>query len=469
MTLKYPEKFNMMTLLTTALFAVMVLFSCEYIPIGDAPDSCEISTEANSNMSEVFSLWEGDPVEIQEELIVQAYVISSDQAGNFFNELIVQDDPAMPQNGMRILIQSADIHANYPTGSRVYIHLKGLTLDQIGGEWRLGLPQELFGNILLTGIPHNQISSVLEKDCAYEGGVQARQTTVAELSAMPNLILVRMEQVQFQEEELQKTYADPTEETLRFLEDCTNQNFSLVSSGYAQFQFEPLPGLNGSITAIIERKNQDNTLRIRSLIDIEFQSARCEKNTGEEGGSESVLISEIGDPENDIKARFIELYNGGVEPALLEGWKLRRFTNGNSEFSHEIDLSGQVLEPGKCLVIAADEEGFTQNFGVSPDMVASAGSAANSNGDDNIQLLNAEGVIVDTFGRPGEDGSGTDHEFEDGRALRHPDVKMGAATFNAEFWFLWNDTGNNGTINLPQQAPDDYTPGLHPDPSSKIY
>ena len=467
-TLKYPEKFNMITLLVSAFFTLMCLSSCEYLPLGDVPDSCEVSGQANRSMSEVLGLWGGDPLEIQEDLIVEAYVISSDQAGNFFNEILVQDDPVLPLNAMRILIQSGDIHANYPLGSRVIVRLKGLVLDQIGGEWRLGHAEELFGNILLTGIPHHQMSTVLEKDCTYDGGVQPLQTTVAELSTLPNLTLIRIEQVQFQEEELQKTFAEPTEETLRNLEDCNKQKFSLVSSGYAQFQFEPLPGLNGSITAILERDNQDNTLRIRSLSDIEFQNNRCEESIGDENGSEAVFISEIADPDNDIEARFIELFNGGVDPVMLDGWKLRRFTNANSEFSHELDLSGQILEPGKCLVIAADEQGFVKSFGTSPDLVASGGSAANSNGDDNIQLLNAAGEIIDTFGRPGEDGSGTDHEFEDGRALRHPDVQKGSTLFNAEFWFLWNDTGNNGTINLPQQAPDDFSPGVHPDPSLKM-
>ena len=46
-----------------------------------------------------------------------------------------------------------------------------------------------------------------------------------------------------------------------------------------------------------------------------------------------------------------------------------------------------------------------------------SGGVADSNGDDNFQLLK-NGAVVDVFGRPGQDGSGTDHEFEDGQALR---------------------------------------------------
>lgn len=467
-TLKYPEKFHLIALLLCALFALFCLNSCEYIPLGDLSDSCEMSAQANSRMTDIFDRWQGDPVEIEEDLIIEAYVISSDQAGNFFNELIVQDDPVQPKNGMKILIQSGDIHANYPLGSRVLIHLKSLTLDQIGGEWRLGVPQELFGNILLTGIPHNQISAVLEKDCNYEEGVEPLRISLADIATLPGLVLITLEEVQFQKEELEKSFAEPAEESLRELEDCEGQSFSLVSSGYAQFQFEQLPSLNGKITGVVESLGQRMGLRIRSLDDIEFLNDRCEKDPVGENESDAILLSELADPENDIDARFIELFNGGTATVNLDGWKLQRFTNGNTEFSHEIDLSGLVLEGGQCLVIAANEEGFLNSYGRSPDLEASGGTAANSNGDDNVQLLNADGQIVDIFGRPGEDGSGTDHEFEDGRALRHPEIKKGSSLYKAESWFLWNDTGENGTVNQPQQAPNDFSPGVHPDSSPKM-
>ena len=46
------------------------------------------------------------------------------------------------------------------------------------------------------------------------------------------------------------------------------------------------------------------------------------------------------------------------------------------------------------------------------------GGPADSNGDDNIALLAPDGSIIDMFGVAGEDGSGTGHEFEDGRAER---------------------------------------------------
>jgi hypothetical protein len=87
-------------------------------------------------------------------------------------------------------------------------------------------------------------------------------------------------------------------------------------------------------------------------------------------------------------------------------------------------------------------------------------SPADSNGDDNIALIDPFGTVVDIFGVIGEDGSNTNHEFEDGKAERRIEVISGNSVFTESEWIIYNDMGNNGTINLPQNAPLDFTPGV---------
>jgi hypothetical protein len=68
------------------------------------------------------------------------------------------------------------------------------------------------------------------------------------------------------------------------------------------------------------------------------------------------------------------------------------------------------------------------------------------------------GITIDIFGVIGEDGTGTNHEFEDGRAVRKLEILKGNANYTASEWEIFNDTGAGGTINLPQNAPADFTP-----------
>ena len=51
-------------------------------------------------------------------------------------------------------------------------------------------------------------------------------------------------------------------------------------------------------------------------------------------------------------------------------------------------------------------------------------------------------------------------EFEDGRAVRKPEIVQANATYTFGEWTIFNDTGVAGTTNQPQNAPEDFTPGV---------
>lgn len=131
------------------------------------------------------------------------------------------------------------------------------------------------------------------------------------------------------------------------------------------------------------------------------------------------------------------------------------------EVSHALDLSSLTIEAKSTLVIAADALIFEAVYRFAPNLEAKSNSAANSNGDDNMALINPSGVLVDIFGVIGVDGTATAHEFEDGRALRKPFVKRGNSVFEPSEWIITNDTGGEGTIKQPAIAPDDFSPNEH--------
>ena len=78
-----------------------------------------------------------------------------------------------------------------------------------------------------------------------------------------------------------------------------------------------------------------------------------------------------------------------------------------------------------------------------------------------MALVNPSGELVDIFGVIGVDGSGTAHEFEDGRALRKPSVNKGNSVFDPSEWVITNDSGGEGTLKEPATAPDDFSPNTH--------
>ena len=128
---------------------------------------------------------------------------------------------------------------------------------------------------------------------------------------------------------------------------------------------------------------------------------------------------------------------------------------------YALDLSSLTVEAQSTLVIAADAAIFESVYGFAPHLEATSNSAANSNGDDIMVLVNPSGELVDIFGVIGVDGTGTAHEFEDGRALHKPTVKRGNGVFEPSEWIIKNDTGGEGTLKEPAMAPDDFSPNAH--------
>lgn len=212
----------------------------------------------------------------------------------------------------------------------------------------------------------------------------------------------------------------------------------------------------GAITGIMTVFEGTPQIYLRNETDLNFTEdyVTCGGTT-----TNAIFFSELADPNNNANARFIELYNSGTDPIDLTGWTIRRYTNDATSSTSSIDLSGKTIAGTSTFVIAKNAAELSSIYGVTADM-ESTSAAADSNGDDQLELVDPSGTVIDIFGVIGEDGSGTNHEFEDGRAYRKASVTQGNPTYTFAEWDIWNDTGDAGTTNAPQDAPGAFTPGV---------
>ncbi|MGI9550814.1 MAG: DUF5689 domain-containing protein [Aurantibacter sp.] len=443
------------------IFLGMVLiFSCVRDREFEPPEnSCASVLNANITYAEVKSLYTDETMQIQEDLIIGGYVISSDRTGNFFSVLHFQDQVVNPTEGFQIEIDVRDSHLFYPVGSKIFIKLKGLYLGKSKGVFKIGGVFTSFGNASVGRLPDAVVDNHIFVSC--DGGMDVKPATIFIDGMQEGLIntLVQFENLEIRAEEVGQTYAIEGEETERTLTDCGDNEIILLNSGFADFQADLLPEGNGTITGVLLSENDEYQLVIRDLEDIEFTQERCEDLVDEFTSSE-IFISELADPENNTGARFVELYNSNSEALSLKGWSLRRYTNDKTEVSSSIDLSDFSVAGQSTLVISPNAQEFESVYGFSPNLGVRTNSPADSNGDDNLELVDPFGTVIDVFGVIGEDGSGTNHEFEDGRAVRHPDITEGNPNYTFSEWTIYNDSGDAGTIDQPQTAPDDFTPGI---------
>ncbi len=113
--------------------------------------------------------------------------------------------------------------------------------------------------------------------------------------------------------------------------------------------------------------------------------------------------------------------------------------NGGGSDGQEFDfpagpLAAGPLAAGENVYVTTDEQGFADWFGFAPTHAGSG--AASVNGDDAIELYR-DGAVIDLFGQPDTDGTGTAWEYQDGWAYRKagtgpsPDFDPADWTFSA--------------------------------------
>jgi hypothetical protein len=418
---------------------------------------CETDLHPNISFREIKALYLDETIEIQDDYVLEGYINSSDKAGNFFGVLHFQDAPTDPLDGFQIEIDLRDSHLFYNLGDRVLIKLKGLYLGESRGVYKLGGAFVSFGNLSVGRLPTNKVYEHILATCD-NSMIAPTQTTIPALGDIMVNTLITLDDVEINSLERGKTFAVKEEETNRMLNDCNDNELIMVNSGYSDFQNDLLPEGRGSITGLLTKENDEFRLIINDTTDINFNKERCE-HLITEFTSNKIFLSELADPDNNSGARFVELYNSGTEQLSLNGWKLLRYTNASIEISSELDLSNYTIYAESTLVISSNATEFETVYGFLPDVVTGSNSPADSNGDDNLQLVDPFGTVIDVFGRIGEDESGTDHEFEDGSAIRKPEILNGNPNYTFIEWELCNDTGESGTLNQIKNAPEDYTPG----------
>ncbi len=412
-------------------------------------------------LAELKDLYPGEAIQLPDSLQWEAFVVSSDASSNIFGEIYLQDALDGAAGGLVFYTDLLETHARVPFGTRVCVNLRGLYLGESSGSFELGGAFPSFGNVSVGRLPANLFADHIRVLCDQRAPPVPAVTTIPGLSDSLLNTHVRVGGLEFIEEETGLPFADPEVETRRTLSDCEGNTLRVRNSGYSDFFQQTLPQGHGDVRGILTKYRNRYEIVVMDPSDFQFSGDRCRDN-GPIASSDSILISEIADPDNLPGARFLELYNSSAREVDLRGWELLRYTNANEQPGRPVLLEGLKIGARSTLVFSAHPETFEAAYGFPPDLVVPENGPADSNGDDSLVLIDPFGNVKDAFGRPGTDGSGTAHEFEDGKAERHGWVQTSSSLFEPNQWRVFNDTGGSTTLNEPKNAPGDFSPGSHP-------
>ncbi len=274
-------KNNKLTRKLLLLFAFVTLFSCvedsDY-GIPDQATACvETSLTVNATIAEVKALYKGSIVQIEDDMVIEGYVVSNDQSGNFFKTLQFQDAIENPTEGFQIDLDVSDLYLLYPVGSRVLISVKDLYLDNYNGVLKLGgIYEQSSGSIAVGRLDAARWKNHVSGTCDEIKTITPTSTSVADITDAMINTLITVQNTQVDVANLCQTYAVEGVNTNINLIDCDENELLLRNSGYADFYNQLLPSGSGTITGVLGKFGSDYQLYIRDTDDVSMNDARCD-------------------------------------------------------------------------------------------------------------------------------------------------------------------------------------------------
>lgn len=263
-----------------------------------------------------------------QDLYISGYVISSDCASNFFEELIIQNhmddsDPSGdPRRGLKIEINVRALSDTYEVGRKVYVRLNGLAVGEANGVITLGKPE----GSTVGQIQEFEYLDVVIRDPEVVA-VVPKVVTVDELSENDENTLIQLNNVQVNRNQLSMTFAgEPSDEFdgFRTLESClSSAAIMLQTSTFADFKSLQLPQKSGSITGILSRDFFDdrNVFIINGVADIDMTAERCDP--------EFLDCSSLGNGGSTVWEEDFENFDG----FQAEGWTNVNVSGGSTDWS----------------------------------------------------------------------------------------------------------------------------------------
>ena len=335
------------------------------IPPGKEVQEEDISNTTIAALKATHSIGDdGSP--IAQGTIIKGTVISDDNAGSFFKELIIQD----ASGGVLIRVNRADLSTIYRKGKQVFVNCDGLNIGDFNGIVQIGYPA---AGTDIDRIPDTEVETHIIEG-AFLGEVTPMQIELSDINTSILSTLVEIQNVEFEDDLIGSTLAIPNGGGTqnRSIEDCDGGELTLRASDFADFAGAPIPSGNGTITGVLSVFGTTNQLTIRDVDDILMEGPRCDGSggggmvggervdiadlkalfaagttTGPEGFIEGIVISDVQAENTPIRNMVIQDETGGIivrfsaAHSFPMGQKLKVATNGVelSEFNGGLQLN----------------------------------------------------------------------------------------------------------------------------------
>lgn len=230
------------------------------------------------------------------------YVVSSDEGGNFFEELVIQDKSENPSAGIVIQVDVSPLFTSYEFGRKIYVKLDGLSVNVSNGVVQVGVRNG--DNLAKIPAPLRAQHIIRDSEIAE---IIPLPVSISDFSEDKENLYIRLTDVQFSKAEIftdlgrPLTYAGEALDQFdgeRTLQSCAdNSTVTFSTSTFSDFKSLLLPAGKGTVDGILTRDFFDDfyTVYVNSPEDINFDDEnRCDPDVLDCTGpvSTSVVVFE---------------------------------------------------------------------------------------------------------------------------------------------------------------------------------
>jgi hypothetical protein len=211
--------------------------------------------------------------------IIEAYVVSSDEAGNFFKTISFQTlaTTTIPAMGFSVPVDASNTYIDFRLGNKVYIKMKNQYTDIYFGGMRIG---SIYVNTYNEGgvgrISPNDYKNVLNASCTMiNEELLVRPISITDLLHDSNInTLVELLEVQFTKEAIGRHYYEESNDigggTNWSLMDKLGNQVLFRTSSFADFADKIVPDGSGKVRGVLTKFGSDYQLLARSEKDVTF-------------------------------------------------------------------------------------------------------------------------------------------------------------------------------------------------------
>lgn len=277
-----------------------------------------------------------------EHVVISGRVISSDETGNIYKNLIIQDETA----ALTISINENDMFESYHIGQEVVIDLTDMYIGKYNGLQQLGYPEysSQYGweatfmelgffkqHAQYNGLPQPAEIDTFTVDISHLEAIKSNADSLQRWQSQ----LVRIDNVQWVE--AGKPYSEASASTNRYIKDANGNKMLVRNSSYATFRDKLLPSGSGSVVGILSFYGTGWQVLLRSTDDcIGFDESTPTPPTPSAGDGTETAPYSISDVQNGASGSGV--WVEGYIVGWVDGMTLSEGANFNVPSTSQTNL-----------------------------------------------------------------------------------------------------------------------------------